>query len=144
MSPAELRDRTGTFARLVFRVCAPLLHRVELKDAARQFIRSSASVATNYRSACLARSRAEFIARLCLVLEEADESLAWAEYLRDSGRAPPAVAELVSEALELTKIFAASRRTSVARHRQRLESAQRRPGKGRRPDLQPSKSPNDK
>lgn len=127
MTSAELRDRTRKFSRLVFRVCTPLLRRVEVSDAARQLIRSSASVAINYRSACLARSRREFIARLGLVLEEADESLSWAEYLHDSGLAPAAMAEVRGEAHELTKIFAASRRTSLARHRQAQSPASGKP-----------------
>lgn len=70
-------------------------------------------MAGNYRAAGLARSRAEFISKLGIVLEEADETLFWLEMLAEGGIIKPAkLADLMSEATELVAIFAASRRTA--------------------------------
>jgi four helix bundle protein len=76
-------------------------------------IRSSTSVAANYRSACLAQSRKSFTAKISIVLEEADESYFWIEFINDENLIKEnSIAELLKEANELTKIFAASRKTS--------------------------------
>jgi four helix bundle protein len=76
-------------------------------------------VAANYRAAGLGRSRAEFIAKLGLVLEEADESVHWLEHLSDTGSDSPALQILLIEARELVRIFTTSVRTARANHRRR-------------------------
>ena len=85
MVTRDLRDRTKSFAldsiELVER-----LPRTRTGDViGRQLLRSGTSVAANYRSACRARSRREFIAKMGIVLEEADESLFWLEVVEERG-----------------------------------------------------------
>ena len=55
----------------------------------KQIVRSATSVAANYRAACRARSKAEFISKLCVVVEEANETLFWLEIIGDSNLLPP-------------------------------------------------------
>jgi four helix bundle protein len=70
-------------------------------------------VAANYRAACRARSRAEFVAKIGTVVEEADESVFWLELLVEGGMAEQVlVAPVAREANELLAIFAASQRTA--------------------------------
>jgi four helix bundle protein len=79
----ELKNRTKKFALDVIGLCAGLPHLPETRHAIDQLIRSSSSVAANYRSACRGKSKADFIAKLGIVEEEADESGFWLEMLRD-------------------------------------------------------------
>jgi four helix bundle protein len=72
--PKELKDRTKRFAVAVIELCRELPATLDAKRVGGQLIDSATSVAANYRAACRARSRAEFIAKLGTVLEEADES----------------------------------------------------------------------
>ena len=77
----------------------------------RQLLRAATSVAANYRAACRARSKAEFIAKISIVVEESDEALLWLELIRD---AKIAVVDenLIHESEVLMKIMAASRKTA--------------------------------
>jgi len=76
-------------------------------------LRSATSVGANYRSACRARSSADWINKLGVVIEEADESAYWLELIIDGELLPVAkVAALLKEADELTAIFTASQMTS--------------------------------
>ena len=76
-------------------------------------MRSATSVGANYRAVCRARSTADFVSKLGLVLEEADESLIWIDLLVDTGIASPDKVRLLrSEANELVAIFVASLRTA--------------------------------
>jgi four helix bundle protein len=78
----------------------------------KQLLRSGTSVAANYRAACRSRSRAEFLSRLSVVLEESDESVLWIELLIESGTVKKEQAEpLLTEARQLTAIFTASTST---------------------------------
>jgi four helix bundle protein len=78
-----------------------------------QLLRSSTSIAANYRAAGRARSKAEFISKLGIVIEEADETVLWLELLAESGIVPIAkLRELQSEANQLVLIFSASRTTA--------------------------------
>lgn len=80
---------------------------------AAQVIRSSSSVAANYRAACLSRSRAEFVAKLGTVREEADETVFWLEYARNVGLSSTlADDDLMRESRELSAIFSAAYRTA--------------------------------
>jgi four helix bundle protein len=75
----------------------------------KQLIRSSTSVAANYRASCRARSTSEFIAKLGIVLEESDESLFWLEMILEAGlMTENKLSELLKEADELTAIFTKS------------------------------------
>jgi four helix bundle protein len=78
-------------------------------------LRSATSVAANYRALCRARSEAEFIAKMGVVIKEADETVLWLELLVESGIAPQArMQNLLAEANEMVAIFVASRRTAKA------------------------------
>jgi len=82
----------------------------------RQLIRCSTSVAANYRATCLAQSRASFISKISIVLEETDESFFWLEFIVDEKLMERKRAEsLVKEAEELTAIFISSRKTAKSK-----------------------------
>ncbi len=79
----------------------------------RQILRSGTSVAANYRAVCRARSKAEFISKIGVVVEEADETVFWLELLVDTGIVRKAkMNNLLVEANELLAIFAASQWTA--------------------------------
>jgi four helix bundle protein len=108
-----LKSRTKSFALQIIRMCRFLPRNQEGMIIARQLLRSSTSVGANYRSVCRARSSADFISKLGIVLEEADESLFWLELLMESGAAhPDRITPLLKEANELVSIFVASLRTA--------------------------------
>jgi len=78
-----------------------------------QLIRSSTSTAANYRAACIAQSKAGFISKLSIVIEESDESSFWLEFIIDEELLPKAkVSPLFKESEELTAIFFSSRKTA--------------------------------
>ena len=113
MTPTELKARTKTFAVTVILLCRELPPTIDGRELGRQLLRAGTSVAANYRAACRARSRAEFIAKLGTVLEESDESLFWLELLVDSKIKPQSrVDKMMREADQLTAIFAASIKTA--------------------------------
>jgi four helix bundle protein len=109
----ELRDRTKRFALRIIRLFQHLPRTTEAQVLGRQLLRSGTSVAANYRSAGRARSKAEFVSKIGIVVEEADETVFWIECLMESGIiGPDLLADLLTEASELVKIFAASQRTA--------------------------------
>jgi len=76
-------------------------------------------VAANYRAACRARSRPDFVHKLGIVEEESDETLFWLEFLADAGLVRrERLNDLISEAKQLTAIFVSSRRTAKEKNRQ--------------------------
>ncbi len=109
MKPGELRARTEAFAVAVLKFTNPLVERALTRDIALQVRRSSASAAQNYSACTIARSRRDFVSKLRLALEEADESARWLRLLRDADLAEgPELIDLVREATELAAIFGAS------------------------------------
>jgi four helix bundle protein len=109
MTTAELKTRTKEFALRVIRLVDALPNTVKGRAIANQIIRSATSVAANYRAACRARSRAEFIAKIGVVEEEADETAFWLELITDSNiRGKAQIELLLKEASELVPIMAAS------------------------------------
>jgi four helix bundle protein len=113
MTPEEMKRRTMAFAVAMVRELERVGPGRSADVIVRQAIRSSTSVAANYRAACLARSRAEFIAKLQIVLEEADESQLWLELLSETGIDDGVrFTALVQEARELTAMIMASLKTS--------------------------------
>jgi four helix bundle protein len=107
-----LQKRTTNFALRILKVYRALPNCAEARIIGQQLLRSGTSVAANYRAACRARSRAEFLYKLGVVEEEADESAFWLEFLADSGLVRrERLTELTSEARQITAIFVASRRT---------------------------------
>jgi four helix bundle protein len=88
---------------------------IQGRAIANQIIRSATSVAANYRADCRARSRAEFIAKLGVVEEEADETAFWLELIIDSALLTEArIHPLLTEAEELVAIMAASRKSALS------------------------------
>jgi four helix bundle protein len=112
-SSEAMKDRTKVFAIRAIRLCRSLPASQEGRIICRQLLRSATSVGANYRAVCRSRSSAEFIAKLGIVLEEADETLFWLELLVDGGIASPEkCSALRQEANELVSIFVASLRTA--------------------------------
>ena len=115
MDAGELKDRTKEFALRILKLVAALPKTVEGRAIANQLLRSGTSVAANYRSACRARSRPEFIAKLGVVLEEADETLLCLELIVAGRILPPKRVEaLLKEANELVAIFVTSRKSAAS------------------------------
>jgi four helix bundle protein len=112
MTPAELKERTKQFALRVVRLFRALPRNTDAQVMGKQLLRSGTSVAANYRAACRGRSRAEFVARIGIVAEEADESVFWLEMLTESGAIKiERLNGLLQEGRELTAIFTASQDT---------------------------------
>ena len=109
----DLKIRTKQFALGILRLYQALPPKEEARILGRQILRSGTSIGANYRAACRARSRAEFIAKLGIVLEESDETTFWLELLSAAGSVShERVNALVREAEELTSIFVTSLRTA--------------------------------
>jgi four helix bundle protein len=107
MNADDLKKRTKQFALRVLKLVAALPNTVAGRAIGGQLVRSGTSVGSNYRAACRGRSRAEFIAKLGIVEEEADESGYWMEVIIEGELLKPKqVQPLLDEANELTKIFA--------------------------------------
>jgi len=95
------------------RLYQALPKRAEARVIGKQVLRSGTSVAANYRTACRARSKAEFVAKIGLVVEEIDETVSWLELLVETGIVARSRMEgLQKEATELLVIFAASQHTA--------------------------------
>jgi four helix bundle protein len=114
MATDELKARTKEFALRVIRLVDALPNSVKGRAIANQIMRSSTSVATNYRAACRARSRAEFIAKIGVLEEEADETTFWLELIVEMGiHSNEQIDLLLEEAGELVAIMAASRKSAI-------------------------------
>jgi four helix bundle protein len=110
---AALKGRTKSFAIRIVNLFRSLPHSPDAQTLGKQLPRSGTSVGANYRAVCRARSQAEFVARMGIVIEEADESVFWLELLSDTGVVnKERTKDLLQEANELVKIFGASLRTS--------------------------------
>jgi len=106
---AELYSRTKQFALRVIRVSRALPRNTEGFVIGKQLLRSGTSIAANHRAAGRARSRAEFIAKLGVVVEEADETCFWLDLLIEAKTITPLrMKPLRDEAEELLRIFSAS------------------------------------
>ncbi len=109
----ELKRRTKIFAIRIVNLFRSLPHAPDAQTLGKQLLRSGTSVAANYRAVCRARSQAEFIARMGIVVEEANEAVFWLELLGETGVvSPKKTLDLLKEANELVAIFGASLRTS--------------------------------
>ena len=114
MKSEELKTRTKTFGVNVMKLVDRLPKHRSVDVIGRQLLRAATAVGANYRSACRARSQADFISKIGIVEEEADEAAYWLELLRESNVARlDGVSEVLwREANELTAIFAASEKTA--------------------------------
>jgi four helix bundle protein len=107
----DLKIRTKAFAHRCVKLSLALPKNVLGYHLAKQLIRSSTSVAANYRAAFVAQSRKSFNAKISIVLEECDESYFWIEFIADEKLVKKNLIEaLLKEADELTRIFAATRK----------------------------------
>src|SRR6476659_11426051 len=110
---SDLKKRTKAFALRILKLVDTLPKTTAGRALASQIVRSGTSVAANYRAACRARSIADFIAKMGLVEEEADETLFWLELLEESELVTAAkVTAIKEEANELIAITVASIKTA--------------------------------
>jgi len=113
MRPEDLKKRTKQFALRVLRLVAALPKTLAGKAIGGRLVRSGTSVGANYRAACRARSKPEFIAKIGTVEEEADESAFWMELIIESELLEPQLVQsLLDEANELAKIMSSSRKSA--------------------------------
>jgi len=116
MTENEMKQRTKAFALRVIRVTSSLSQDFVGRRLGDQLLRSGTSVAANYRAACRARSKADFVSKLGIAEEEADESVFWMEMLVESDLIPRhKLEDLLDEADQLTAIIVASRKTGSAK-----------------------------
>jgi four helix bundle protein len=120
MFPEQMKERTMQFALRVARLIESLPRTKIGRLVEDQLGRAGTSVGSNYRAACKARSRREFIAKMGTVEEEADESCFWLEFIMRYGMLKqPLVQPLLKESQELGRIFASSRITASKNDRKK-------------------------
>jgi len=113
MNQDDLKKRTKMFSLRVLEVVDELPNSIKGRAIGGQLVRSGSSTGANYRAACRARSKAEFISKLGTVIEEADETAFWLEIIMEGGILPSdRIRPLWSEANEIVSIMTASRRTA--------------------------------
>ena len=113
MKGDELKQRTKEFAHRCVKLAMALPNTPLGIHIQGQLIRCSTSVASNYRASCIAQSKASFVSKLSIVIEEADESIFWLEFIIDENLLKIRLVEsLMKEAEELTAIFITSRKTA--------------------------------
>jgi len=124
MTRDELKQRTKQFGLRIMRLVDALPNTMSGRAVGNQLVRSGTAVGANYRAACRSRSRSEFLSRMGIVEEEADESGYWMELIGEGGLLKPRrVASLLQESYELTRIFAAAIKTT--KHSLKKESKTR-------------------
>ena len=113
MDSEEMKKRTKEFAKRVIHLCRKLPATEEARLIRNQLFRAGTSVGSNYRAACRGRSKADFISKLGIVLEETDESLYWMEIIVETNimKADP-LTLLMEEANQLIAIFVSSLNTA--------------------------------
>ena len=115
MTREEMKSRTKAYANRVVRLCGALPKSWIAQTLGRQLLRSGTSVGANYRAACRAKSRADFVNKLRIVEEECDESLFWMELLADNDIMKISrLQELMREGDELVAIIVASTKTAAS------------------------------
>ena len=113
MNTTELKERTIQFAVRVLKFADALPRSASGRTVSNQIARSGCSVAANYRAALRGKSRADFVNKITIVLEEADETDLWIEIAKRADLVKhKRVEKLQTEAVELIKIFNATRVTS--------------------------------
>lgn len=112
MKTEELKERTKRFSIEVINMVEKLPNSNAIRVVANQIVRSGTSVGANYRAVCRARSDREFVAKMNIVLEEADETLFWLEIIKEKKWiAENEIEPLWREGNELTAIFVSSLKT---------------------------------
>ena len=109
MNAVELRERTLEFGLRIVRLCQYLQGHAVAEVMGKQLLRCGTSVGANYRAASLAKSKADFVAKINICEEEADEAIYWLELLMRSGEVDSVrLIPLQQEAAELRNIMSAS------------------------------------
>ena len=112
MNEVQLKKRTKEFAKNIIQLCRNLPNNREGRLIGDQLFRSGTSVAANYRAACRGRSKAEFVSKLAIVEEEADETMFWLELIQEMNICKaPLVVDLLKTSDEIVAIIVASIRT---------------------------------
>lgn len=113
MDSEQLKSRTKKFAHRCVKLAFALPDNTLGCHLRGQLIRSSTSVAANYRAVCVALSKKMFISKMSIVIEETDETNFWLEFIKDEGLFPEKkISALLTESSELTSIFISSRKTA--------------------------------
>ena len=108
----ELRNRTKAFSLRIIKLYQALPKTEEARIIGKQLLRSGTSVGANLRAATRSRSTAEFVSKLSIVAEEADECAFWMELMIESGIiSPKKLGPLLNESIEITKIISVSRKS---------------------------------
>jgi four helix bundle protein len=109
----NLKKRTKKFAVDIIALCDSLKESKATPVITYQLIKSSTSTGVNYRAACRARSKSEFFSKICIVVEEADESEYWLEIIKEAlSNNKEELSRLTKEANEITKITAKAKNTA--------------------------------
>jgi len=115
MTKEALKKRTKAFHIAIIKACNLLPKTVAGYELAKQLIRSAGSVGANYRAACRAKSTADFIYKIEIIIEEADESMYWLEVITEAELLSSTTTNpLLKEANELVSIFVATVKTIKA------------------------------
>ncbi len=123
MTPEELKKRTKLFGLRCIKVVESLPNTRTTEVLGKQLLRSATSVGANYRSACRAQSRAHFVSKVAIVIEEADESLYWLEMIVEAELLPEhKLQELLKEGNEIVAILTASSRTAKSNLRRPISN----------------------
>jgi four helix bundle protein len=112
MDANQLKNRTKAFSIVILDLVDKLPNTISGRAVANQIVRSGTSVAANYRAVCRARSDKEFVAKMGVVIEEADETLFWLEIIQvKNWIGHDVLLSIINEANELTSIFVSSAKT---------------------------------
>ena len=122
MTQREMKARTKAFALRIIKLVSSLPNTPVATTLGKQLLRSGTSVGANYRSACRAKSTADFICKLAIVEEESDESVYWMELLVESNLVPqPLLADLIDEGNQIVSIIVAAIRTTKQKRNPKSE-----------------------
>ena len=115
----RLKKRTRKFAVDVIMFCNSLKTCKASSVITYQFVKSATSTGANYRAACRARSKSEFFSKICIVVEEADESVYWLEIINETNLSNDReeLIRLTKEAIEITKIMAKAKNSSYGNNK---------------------------
>ncbi len=116
----ELKKRTQRFAVDVILFCNTLKKSKASSVVTYQLVKSATSVGANYRAACEARSKREFFSKMCIVVEENDETLYWLEIIEAAQLSSDieTIKKLSNESEELLKIFSTAKKTAKIKSRE--------------------------
>lgn len=110
----ELKQRTKKFAVDVILFCETLKNSKASSVITYQLVKSATSTGANYRAACRGRSKSEFFSKICIVVEESDESIYWLEVIEEANLSTNSVelSRLINEAIEISKIMTKAKDTT--------------------------------